>query len=45
MDVEEYTSNELVSRIKNVDAVLDGHTHIAYAKTSKDKDGEEVYFT
>ena len=45
MDEEEYTSNELVSRIQNVDAVLDGHTHIAYAKTSKDKDGEDVYFT
>ena len=45
MDEEEYTSNELVSRIKNVNAVLDGHTHIVYAKTSKDKDGEEVYFT
>ena len=45
MDVEEYTSNDLVSRIQNVDAVLDGHTHIVYAKTSKDKNGKDVYFT
>ena len=45
MDVEEYTSNDLVSRIQNVNAILDGHTHITYAKTSKDKNGKEVYFT
>ena len=27
MDLEQYTSNELLSKIQNVDAVLDGHTH------------------
>ena len=30
MDVEQYTSNEVLSKLENVDAVLDGHTHIVY---------------
>ena len=36
MDVEQYTSNELLSKLENVDAVLDGHTHIVY-NTSTDR--------
>ena len=45
MDVEDYTSNGIVSKIKNVNAVLDGHTHLVYNTTSKDKEGKKVYFT
>jgi len=45
MDIVEYTSNEIVSKINGVDAVLDGHTHKVYNTTSKDKDGKNVYFT
>ena len=45
MDVEDYTSNGIVSKINNVNVVLDGHTHRVYNTTSKDKDGKKVYFT
>ena len=45
MDIEEFTSNEIVSRIQNVDVVLDGHTHLVYNTTSKDKNGKDIYFT
>ena len=45
MNIEDYTSNGLVSKIENVDAVLDGHTHLVYNTTSKDKNGKNVYFT
>ena len=37
MDVEDYTSNEIVSKINRVDAVLDGHTHMVYNTTSRKK--------
>ncbi|MBQ6285913.1 MAG: bifunctional metallophosphatase/5'-nucleotidase [Bacilli bacterium] len=42
MDIEQYTSNDLLLDLKNVDAVLDGHTHKVYNTTSKDKDGNNV---
>ena len=45
MDVEEYTSNGLISHLEKVDAVLDGHTHLIYNTTSKDKNGKSVYFS
>ena len=45
MDLEDYTSNELVANLEGVDAVLDGHTHKVYNTTVKDKNGKEVYFT
>ena len=45
MDVEDYTSNGLVSKLKDVDVVLDGHTHKVYSTTSKDLDNDDVYFT
>jgi len=45
MDVEQYTSNELLSKIDNVDAVLDGHTHLIYNTTSKDKDNNEIHIS
>lgn len=45
MDVEEYTSNGLISHLEGVNAVLDGHTHLIYNTTSKDKNGNNVYFS
>jgi len=45
MDVEQYTSNELLSKIDNVDAVLDGHTHLIYNTTSKDKDSKNIHIS
>jgi len=45
MDVEQYTSNELLSKIDNVDAILDGHTHLIYNTTSKDKDNKDIHIS
>ena len=42
MTVEEYTSDGLLSNLKNVDAVLDGHTHKIYNTTTKDKDNKDI---
>jgi 2',3'-cyclic-nucleotide 2'-phosphodiesterase (5'-nucleotidase family) len=42
MDIEEYTSNGILSNIENVDAVLDGHTHKVYNTTSKDKTNKDI---
>ena len=42
MDVEEYTSNDILSHLNGVDAVLDGHTHRVYNTTSKDKDNKDI---
>jgi len=42
MDVEDYTSNGLLSHLENVDAVLDGHTHKIYNTTSKDKNNKDI---
>ena len=45
MDIEEYTSNELLSKLTSVDAIFDGHTHKVYNTTSKDKDIKDVHIT
>ena len=45
MDVEQYTSNEVLSKLENVDAVLDGHTHIVYNTTTKDKNNKDIHIT
>ena len=42
MTVEEYTSDGLLSNLKNVDAILDGHTHKIYNTTTKDKDNKDI---
>jgi len=42
MDVEDYTSNGLLSHLEKVDAVLDGHTHRVYNTTSKDKNNKDI---
>ena len=45
MDIEDYTSNEIVSKIQNVDVVLDGHSYLVYNTIIKDKNGKDIYFT
>ena len=45
MDVEQYTSNGLLSKLENVDAVLDGHTHVIYNKTTKDKNNKDIHIS
>lgn len=45
INVEQYTSNILLSKIQNIDAVLDGHTHQIYNTTSKDMDNKDIHIT
>ena len=42
MNIEEYTSNGLLSNLEGVTAILDGHTHKIYNTTSKDKNGNNI---
>jgi hypothetical protein len=42
-DIEDFTSNEILSKINGVNAILDGHTHKVYNETSKDKDNKDIY--
>ena len=42
MNVEDYTSNDLLSHLENVDAILDDHTHLIYNTTSKDKNKKDI---
>ena len=45
MNKEEYTSNEILSNVQNIDAVFDGHTHEAYNTSSKDKSNKNIPIT
>ena len=40
--LEENTSAALLKNLKNVNALIDGHTHLVYSKTTLDKDGKNV---
>ena len=42
MNVEQYTSDGLLSKLEGVDAVLDGHTHLVYNVTTKDKNNADI---
>ena len=42
MKADQYTSDELLSKLENVDAILDGHTHLVYNTTSKDKNNKDI---
>ena len=42
MKIEDYTSDGLLSHLENVNAILDGHTHLIYTETSKDKNGKDT---
>ena len=39
---EEYTTELLASKIEGIDAILDGHTHLIYNTTIKDKNGKDI---
>jgi 2',3'-cyclic-nucleotide 2'-phosphodiesterase (5'-nucleotidase family) len=45
MSTEQYKSEELLSKLENVDAILDGHTHKVYNLTNPDKNKKEIYTT
>ena len=40
--LEEHTSIGLLKNLKNVNALIDGHTHLVYSETTLDKDGKQV---
>jgi len=42
--LEENTSKGLLNHLKNVDALIDGHTHLIYQRTAQDLDGKNVPF-
>jgi 2',3'-cyclic-nucleotide 2'-phosphodiesterase (5'-nucleotidase family) len=42
MSVEQYTSDGLLSNLEGVNAVFDGHTHLVYNVTTKDKNNKEI---
>ena len=45
IELEQYTSDELLSKIENVDAVLDGHTHLIYNITKKDINNKNIHIS
>ena len=45
MYAEQYTTDDLLSSLSGVDAVLDGHTHLVYNITLKDKDNKDIHIT
>ena len=42
--LEENTSAGLLRNLKNVDALIDGHTHLTYSRKTPDKSGKQVLF-
>ena len=40
-----YTSDILLKNLKGVDAVLDGHTHLVYNTTIKDKNNKFIHIS
>ena len=45
MKIEKYTSEDLLSNLYGIDAVLDGHTHQIYNITSPDKNKKDIIIT
>ena len=45
MELEQYTSDGLLSKIEKVDAVLDGHTHLIYNITTKDINNKDIHIS
>ena len=39
---DEYYTEDIISNIEGVDAILDGHTHAIYKTTSKDKNKKDI---
>ena len=42
--LEENTSRGLLNNLNGVDALIDGHTHLIYERTTKGKDNKDVLF-
>ena len=42
---EPYSSNLLLSKLEGIDAVIDGHTHLVYNTTTKDKNNKNIKIT
>ena len=45
MGIDKYPTYELLSQLSGVDEVLDGHTHLLYNVTLKDKDNKDIHIT
>ena len=43
--INEYTSKGLLENLSGVNAIIDGHTHLVYNSTWKDKEGKDVYIS
>ena len=43
--LKEHTSKGLLENLSGVDAIIDGHTHLVYHSTSKDKNGRDIYIS
>ena len=41
---EENTSTYLLKNLRNVNALIDGHTHLLYSQTTSDKSGKKIPF-
>ena len=39
---EENTSSGILKNLENIDAIIDGHTHLVYSKTAPDKNGKNI---
>ena len=43
--IYEYTSKGLLENLSGVNAIIDGHTHLVYNSTWKDKEGKDIYIS
>ena len=43
--LKEYTSTGLLENLERVDAIIDGHTHLIYNETHKDKKSKDIYIS
>ena len=43
--LKEYTSTGLLENLERVDAIIDGHTHLIYNETHKDKKSQDIYIS
>ena len=43
--LKEYTSTGLLENLERVDAIIDGHTHLIYNETHKDKQLKDIYIS
>ena len=43
--LKEYTSTGLLENLERVDVIIDGHTHLIYNETHKDKKSKDIYIS